>query len=354
MSLRFLAGAAVVALGVSACADRVPVSPLAPPPAISRIIECGTEGLPPCPDYITDPYPGRGGDGGGLPWGPGILLPGISMTMCEDVTNYVDSDHDRVNDTCEEALSQAFAPLMRQNQNSSLWDASNNWTGGEYYHGATRLWYYDYGYRFFIRLAYLPAYYADGGNCPLNCGHDGDSEFMMVDVEYVPSTGRFMTISVFLSAHCNAGQFGFWDDDCRSYSPDFFWYVDGVDRGAPIVWVANGTNANYPSLARCDNGTHYYDDCSSYAAAVRFPVSPDFNFGNVGYHQGAVHARRNLVMTNPSRTEHFFDRLGVFGGWRSSTTDTTPYGRILHSFGFIPEMADGHSPGCSAGKVCYQ
>lgn len=170
------------------------------------------------------------------------------------------------------------------------------------------LTYYDYGYHPFIRLAYLPAYYADMGSCPLNCGHEGDSEYIMVDVSYDANTGRFMTRGVFLSAHCGTHDpFLRSAPDCRGYTPDFFSYVGGVDRGAPIVWVANGANANYPSLSRCDSGT-----------------------------------------------EDFFDRVGVFGGWLSGQTDTTPYGRILRQFGFFPQTSGGPTPGCSASGVCYQ
>jgi hypothetical protein len=351
MSLRALCCTAILALGATtACVDQLPVSPITPPKAIAHdMIACDpTTAIIPCDGD-------SGGGGGGYAPPPGIPLPGLSMTMCLNVTSYPDSDHDGLNDVCELSLAQAFAPRLYQNPNLRIWDPSNGWIGGEYYHGAAQMTYYDYGYHPFIRLAYFPAYYNDMGNCPINCGHEGDSEFIMVDLEYDASSARFLTRGVFLSAHCGAIVPVTLQDakDCRWYTPDFFAYVDGVYRGAPEVWVANGTNANYPSLGRCDSGTYNYDDCSSYAWGVRFPVTADFNFGAVGYTIGAVHARRNLSMTNPSRTEHFFDRLGVFGGWQSGATDTTPYGRILYDFGFIPSSGGGGTPGCNASGVCY-
>jgi hypothetical protein len=118
MSLRALCCTAILALGATtACVDQLPVSPITPPKAIAHdMIACDpTTAIIPCDGD-------SGGGGGGYAPPPGIPLPGLSMTMCLNVTSYPDSDHDGLNDVCELSLAQAFAPRLYQNPNLRIWD----------------------------------------------------------------------------------------------------------------------------------------------------------------------------------------------------------------------------------------
>src|SRR5690606_31532961 len=129
---------------------------------------------------------------------------------------------------------------------------------GGYFHAAQP-------FRDGVRLVYLPAYYRDCGWSSRWCvlmdceGHAGDSELIAVDVERLPS-GAWATTSVFLSAHC----FGSSSRDCRWYEgralDDFEW-LKGRQRVAPIVWVSDARNANYPSYAACAGGHGGMDAC---------------------------------------------------------------------------------------------
>src|SRR5690606_3383380 len=126
--------------------------------------------------------------------------------------------------------------------------------------------------------AYLPAYYRDcgwaGAKCLLpfvNCApHAGDSEFVVVDA--VRRGDRWVTAAVFLSAHCFGGS----GADCRWYrglEVERFAWADGVALGAPIVWVAEGRQANYPGRAACDRGHHRIDTCDANRLAYRYPIA---------------------------------------------------------------------------------
>jgi hypothetical protein len=201
-----------------------------------------------------------------------------------------------------------------------------------------------------MRIAYLPAYYRDLGavssvGWAVDQGHPGDSEYMVVDLIY--DQHHWQTNGVFLSAHCGS-QVGPFSTNpyCKGYGYDALEFVDGVYRGAPVVYVADGTNANYPSVALCDGGTYYLDSCAA-SSPTRFPVSFDFNIGSSTSNPGRVTARRtpNIGITDPNRVECIWCLYTPFGGWQQDgdATDTTPYGAILDRFA---------SPGYGGGDPC--
>jgi hypothetical protein len=261
-------------------------------------------------------------------------------------TAALDRDLDGLDDACELALAQAFAPEMVVDPRDCSWDASAppGRLGGGYLFAVQGV---PDGRT--IRVAYLPGYYRDCGWEGLPCltraagcsAHDGDSEIVVVQVRYDPTTARWLTDAVFLSAHC----FGRSDGRCRWYEADelrqFAW--SGTQLGAPRVWVAKGKHGNYPSPGACDSGHWYYDSCDRNTAAYRFPVLVSAQ--NIGSRRrplperdGAARAgcltAAHLVWSgaapNTGTHECFWDPSAPFHGWqRLRGRPATPYATVL-------------------------
>jgi len=175
-----------------------------------------------------------------------------------------DADLDGVPDACEMELARRFAPVLAVSPRACNWDADAELLVGGYLFGVAPI---EGGFR----VLYLPAYAQDcgwsGPKCLLRwrggCDpHPADSEFLAVDVSEVG--GELKASRVFLSAHC----FGRSQDDCRWHdAAELEWMGD-----APLVWVAEGKNANYGSRSACDAGHWGFDTCDRNSRAVRFPA----------------------------------------------------------------------------------
>lgn len=268
---------------------------------------------------------------------------GIALTpsACSEAT--ADTDSDGLTDACEHALATAFAPVLMMHHTRCTAPPSGASRGipGGYFHAAQRT---EEG----VRLVYMPAYYRDcgwrSGWCVLlNCrGHAGDSELIAVDVRRLAS-GSWATESVFLSAHC----FGRSARDCRWYDGtalrDFDW-LDGVERGAPVVWVSDGRNANYPSRAACERGHGGMDACGSDPEVYRFPVMRARNIGSravpirqpgqvPGCVTGAVVEPVDRLIVSHQAVECFWTGSAPFGGWQGGGAGATSYARYLDHIG---------------------
>ena len=259
-----------------------------------------------------------------------------------------DRDVDGVDDGCELALAQAFAPELVVDPRDCSWDRSAQPArlGGAYVFVAQGA-----ADRDAIRIAYMPAYYRDCGWDGLPCvargpdcaAHAGDSELIVVDARY-RSPGRWVADAVFLSAHC----FGRSDGRCRWYRGGElrrFGWSGGVRLGAPRVWVARGKHANYPSASACDAGHWYYDSCDGNSIAYRFPVLSSVQ--NVGSRrmplpQGDAYDPAGCLRADvlplasagadPGTRECFWDPAAPFRGWQRVHTGQapTPYAVVLH------------------------
>jgi hypothetical protein len=271
----------------------------------------------------------------GIPSGSNEERVGTRVT-CSGVA---DTDRDDLADDCELKLASAFAPYFVVSTRACNWDASvqNGRIGGEYYFAVQRT---DSGE---VRIAYLPAYYEDCGWEGIKChqpvipceGHSGDSEFVAIDVVRA-GDNVWRTERVFLSAHC----FDTLDQDCRWYSgPDldrFDW--EGGRYAAPVIWVAEGKGANYPSRSDCDRGHLFYDTCDrndvrqryaivSQAQNIGSPMSPAGEAGGcVSWkHTGIVSAK-----VAPGTYECFWKAAAAFRGWQQPARGSaTPYDRYL-------------------------
>lgn len=249
-----------------------------------------------------------------------------------------DMDADGLDDRCELALARSFAPLLVVREGGCSWDESV---------APARL---GGGYLFAaqphrpdaVRIAYLPAYFRDcgwsGPKCLLpwvGCDpHAGDSEILIVDVVAVGER-QWRTEAVFLSAHC----FGRSGGDCRWYGAgelETFDWVDEQVAGAPVVWVAEGRNANYPSRSACDRGHHRIDTCDHHQLRYRFPIVSERQ--NIGSRSnpvegtgcvGASRLDRRIAPAQPEAVECFWSEDAPFRGWTGVGAGATPYARYL-------------------------
>ena len=352
MTVRSIALVLGSAVALAACADTSALVEPTPVPAVAFDENCN-----PLIQYCEDP----GGGGGPPPTPPGIAL-GISQQYCHVATagTLPDADGDNINDTCEYQLAAAFAPmLVHGSEHEPGWNITLSLPGipGEYLFAVGKG---NGGYP--ARIAYLPAYYKDGGDLYFGSAtHSGDSEFIMVDLGYNAQTGRWYTARVFLSAHCGSMLFGIFNGsmNCQWYGPDDFEYVDAVRWGAPVVWVADQKPANYRTFSACQGGTGI-DRCDiGPRMRQRFPIGPAFEIlpvpGTNWIYRNALRAGAPLV--DPTKTEMFsYTFYRPFTGWQSPEWGdaAVPYGAILARFAIIPNNGGGDPmPPCESNiQVC--
>lgn len=246
-----------------------------------------------------------------------------------------DLDRDGLPDACEADLARRFAPVLLAARGACNWSADAGRIPGAYLYAVHPR---PNGYR----LAYLPGYLDDcgwsGPKCRLSpgdgCdGHEGDSEIIVVDVARASAGEPLAVEGVFLSAHC----YGRSDGRCRWYGPDAFQWVGQH----PVVWVAEGKNAHYPSRRACDSGHWGFDTCDRNAAAYPYPLSPDRNVGSRGVplprapDEGCHPVGFDAADAGPGGRLCVWSDPG-YGGWRNGGEGATPYRRYLDRF-FPPE-----------------
>jgi hypothetical protein len=268
---------------------------------------------------------------------------GIAAVSGPCLATEPDADADGVSDGCEQALASAFAPLLRMHETRCTLPSNQHGRRipGGYMHAAQPV-------DGTVRLVYMPAYYRDCGWSGWQClfvdcsGHAGDSELIVVDVRRLPS-GNWATDGVFLSAHC----LGRTERDCRWYRGtdlDRFAWVDDIEHGAPVVWVSDARNANYPSATACDRGHLGLERCDRPGIPYRFPVTRDHNIGSraapiveAGARPGCVSGSfvepLDLLVVSPTAVECFWDATAPFRGWQGGGRGETAYGVYLAQLG---------------------
>ncbi|MEX1181709.1 MAG: hypothetical protein WEF86_00635 [Gemmatimonadota bacterium] len=256
----------------------------------------------------------------------------VQVDACA-VPDGVDRDHDGLSDECERELARAFAPHLVVRSGGCDWDesVSPHRIGGGY-----RFAVEPYGDA--VRIAYLPAYFVDcgwsGWKCYLpgvDCSpHAGDSEFMLVEVRSASDARTWTAERLYLSAHC----FGRSGSRCRWYDAGELAEFQWID-GAPIIWVAEGRHANYPSERACDEGHHSIDTCDRHDARFRFPV--DGHTQNIGSSAHPTPSTGCITgrMTGSSRAvpdavECMWSVGASFGGWQAVDDGATGYWRYLY------------------------
>ena len=244
-----------------------------------------------------------------------------------------DADSDGLSDDCELAYAGMFAPHLRTAERGCNWDPQNQRLGGGYYFAVSRI---DART---VRVLYLPAYYRDCGWTGFKCAlpftscapHSGDSE--LVAIEIVTGADAHPSVQgIFLSAHC----FGASDANCRWYRGEELLRFEWREQ-APVVWVAEGRQANYPSASACDAGHWFYDTCDRNTGIYRFPiVRHEQNIGSRAKPvngDGCVDGRQagwNSTLISAAVVECFWTPARRFTGWQSPARGSaTPYERYL-------------------------
>lgn len=253
------------ALGTIGCGGTEADSGIATSPSVSMVLneqgdlslgDPGTQQV--CNPEVTEECGGGGGGtgGGGLPYpdlnpfAPGYWLgyntgPGRCYSTLPVIN---DVDHDDFDDWCEELISSAFRPLLRY----SPYDCN---TGKEPYWA---LHYFPAEQR--ARVIYLLSYYTDCGTPPSivcqipwigrHCdGHEGDSEWISIEIDWDPASNHWVVRQGFLSAHFGEEAPGA-DASMFLTNPEWVNKVGGYFR----VWVARGKHGNYESQDKCNGG----------------------------------------------------------------------------------------------------
>lgn len=304
--------------------------------AIALLAACGADtGLPPLepvvaqspngkgppvivrPTETCDPFtdPSCGSNPGGTDPCPGCLglsVSGLSESMCLiSAGPPSDRDWDGFADDCEYALSYDFKPAF-------AFDSRDDHLAREPYWAVRPLGNGTY------RIFYAIAYHTDGG-APAGGieAHEGDSEFVVLDVSYYAPTNRWLLNQAFLSAHYQApnDQSQWYQHTQLQYGPN--WYGVVHNRGRPKVWVANQKHANYATQTQC----YWYEQCNGY-----FPGSLDIRpEANLGGNYVRLVDGTTSYLGRPG-VEYFWSGSS-FCGWSNTSCGTSQYGSKLYTFG---------------------
>lgn len=327
---------------VAACADRTPLAPSpAPPPSY------GASSSPCDPAYENALQDCVDEPGYGTGYHPPPVGYDIGMDWMACLTPGTDVDIDGMDDNCEHQLAVAFAPGLQVDGSECNWDGALGRVGGEYYYGVQLI---NPGNGSRVRIVYLPAYYKDCGytfDAHLD-SHEGDSEFIIVDLGFRALTSAeqptWQFLQAFLSAHCGAEFLGLEvGSECQWWDAGYWEregrWVDSRRYGAPVVWVASGKHSNYYSKEHCSASEtklqSWARGCSTNGTFRRFPVVGSWqNIGSIrnplvnvtGPRWGSQHA-------SMARTEAFWNEFEKFYGWQDSRSGgSTAIGEILASY----------------------
>lgn len=233
-----------------------------------------------------------------------------------------DADQDVLADDCEEWLGIKFAPKM-------IYDRADDVRRESYY--AVKP--VKVG---LVRVFYALGYYFDLGTT-MGCvvlsacgGHHGDSEWIILDLRYNPTTKHWYLTSGKLSAHTGyntltAGTGGY---------PTSVTYPEKAG-GYPQIFVARQKHANYASRESCNAGAIAdSDDCSSNDQSFRPDVLPGRNLGRYARRLVDKVASKYPFYQNPVRYEWMWSAPYFYGWQLDHSTRAKGYGEILLTQGF--------------------
>lgn len=242
-----------------------------------------------------------------------------------------DADLDGLDDGCEATVAEAFRPELVFGDEETAPERETFW--------AAR----PDGYRM-VRVFYALSYLVDAGDPTYfgASGHDGDSEFVVLRLRALDG-GRWALEEAYLSAHYLTGcDSGAW------YPHQQFQFVGGQARGRPVLWIAEGKHASYPSPAECDAGGCWQDHCAD-AFRQDVDVQADRDLGLAD-----APLLDHVVATNGN--EEWFWTDEIFCGWQRASgdaregcvPDANTYAKELLTF----EMSYGPVGGAGLCEAC--
>jgi len=265
------------------------------------------------------------------PTSPGVYLTSLySGDMCVETGN--DADGDGLWDDCEYQLAAAFAPEL------VLASAHETFTGREPHWVARPLEWTASG-ETAVLIMYLLSYYVDGGTdspiCrnyfaePICQGHYGDSEWILLKVEYDSETEHWVLKLAEYSQHSTAG----WYEATTKAYPTALVYPTHI--GAyPRAYVSVNKHANYPNPDACDDGGFWGFDYCFLDSYERVTVTPWSGLGSRQLHavsQDCI-ASSNPIYSGNGETECYWT-VREFGGWQGAYPKTDDYSTKLAVWG---------------------
>ncbi len=323
MSFRSITAVLALSLILAGCAtdstDPTMSSSIDPPRASLITPMCQAGCLGPGPD----PSPEEPGEWLGTDFTDDVCIGGSS-----------DYDFDSVGDLCEFKLAEAFAPEL------VTWTRQDGPTAEDV--GGERYWAVRYvsgssPFQGMIMLVFLPAYYYDLGDPESGLtAHPGDSEVIVLYVQYNASTQHWVLKAAHLSQHTYWGYAG---SDLGDPNSSAAMEYPGRTGGYPRVWAAKFKHANYVSRSSCQAGGFLgADDCDALnvSAQWRFPVYSNHNLGSWDHRfVDCVSAQ----FRSGWHSECMWATSGKFQGWMYEPDPDKggePHGSKLQIFGFVP------------------
>jgi hypothetical protein len=239
------------------------------------------------PDEPSDPSPSSPGywTGSTITWSTCVSPTGAGIS---------DGDHDALSDYCEDFLAQRFRPLLVVSPHDCDIGMEPYWAAKAFPNKKT------------VRVAYLFSYYKDCGpqSFPSSCnavqiattfvtaltktfgitihdpcdGHQGDSEFVTVDLQYNATTQHWYVTSAYFSAHWMEALF----DRSRRAGYGQLEYPE-KPQGYFRAYVAEGKHANYPARAVCEDDGGPADTCQPNSSTIRIRHANQYNVGSSRY-----------------------------------------------------------------------
>ena len=249
--------------------------------------------------------------------GPGIYLgSGVNATVCFNGTQ-TDTDADGISDFCEKNLALAFAPQLAMTKGSDNLGREPKFAVKKL--GTNK-----------ARIMYLLSYYVDRGPTTSWCnnnvgdqydpnvwraaceGHDGDSEWIVLDVYYNSSAnGRWFLEQAIYSAHTGANTY-----QKGSAAYPLALSYPGNAGGYPRVYVAYQKHANYGSDSACDNGSIVATDECNADLFERVVAGNNLNLGSRAVHTSAQNCwpSSNPIYSSNGIKECYWS-MDQFLGW---------------------------------------
>jgi len=247
-----------------------------------------------------------------------------------------DRDSDGIRDDCEFAIAWAFRPMLARNNADDAPEKEPYWS-------VTRI----PGTTAGVRIFYALSYYKDAGDPVFHVtSHNGDSEFIVVDIQNDMNPYDYTlweANDATLSAHWGATD---GVEGTELYGAGSLEYPE-VYRGRPRVWVSWDKHANYPTKDACAAQPEWKDVCDTFSTGTVYDdleVRSDANLGNMYDIANPDPSRRlqNCVTSRHPGTggagygvECYWVSDAYFNGWQgTSDTAATPYTFMLQLYGF--------------------
>ncbi len=249
-----------------------------------------------------------------------------TMTVVDAGT---DQDNDRKKDECEYRMAEAFRPLLVFHRGEALSGRESYWSVQSAFGWMT--------------IIYLLGYYRDGGSF----SHDGDSEFVVLRLEFDTNTQNWKVRSMITSAHWNAMV----DNTKTSFWYDIQW--ESTPGGRPLVYASKDHHANYETESRCDARVGDECDPRSVGLLSNVLIYRDRNLGNSAHPFRLDSRVSNLPADCTMSKDNPLGHPGVecffttntwspeegprddFSGWANKNTDTTHYSTVLSAYGML-------------------